>query len=124
MNFLLKKILLFNIIIVLFNFHNGLLLSNGNNTTELDQKTGNHDVLIHDDNNKSSEMSISSKILIGIRRKLLNTVSEIIQDIVNQTDVHKLKQCYNSEFAGKELNLFRIPLKDVITKYFVSIELN
>ena len=121
MNFLLKKILLFNIIIVLFNFHNGLLLSNGNNTTELDQKTGIHDVLIHDDNNKSSEMSISSKILIGIRRKLLNTVSEIIQDIVNKTDVNKLKQCYNGEFGGQDLNLFYKPIKYVIKKYFVSI---
>lgn len=118
MNNLLEKIILINII--LFNFHNDVLLTNAENTNELDQTTMST-VYNKTIDKLPKRFSLSNKILTGIRKKVLNTITDIIQDIVNKTDVNKLKQCYNGEFGGQDLNLFYKPIKYVIKKYFVSI---
>lgn len=114
MNWTLIKILL--IVFAFLNLQNNDSFVNAKNGNSTKDEPTDHIIT-----RLPAGFKILKKVIHGIRMKLLDTVVDLIHDIGNKTDLNKLEKCYSSEFGDRQLNLFQMPLHDVIYDYFVSI---
>ncbi|KAH9511188.1 hypothetical protein DERF_009660 [Dermatophagoides farinae] len=113
MNWTLIKILL--IVFAFLNLQNNDSFVNAKNGNSTKDEPTDHIIT-----RLPAGFKILKKVIHGIRMKLLDTVVDLIHDIGNKTDLNKLEKCYSSEFGDRQLNLFQMPLHDVIYDYFTS----